>query len=525
MEPFSVPHYALPHTAKLFEDYVYHFERVAPFYDHDPHDPGAFRRAAAGVQFADGRRAALLDAMRQQNGPSSKLDLLAKPGTVAVLTGQQVGLFSGPCYTVYKALTAAHLARRLSESGTPAVPVFWLATEDHDFVEANHCWVFNAENQPVRLELPAAAADRRPVGGIPVDGAPIDALRAALGRLPFAEETVEMVTAAYASGETFGSAFQRLLARILPDAGLLFFDPMHPASRLLAAPLLSEAVARAPELTRLVLERNAALAAAGYHVQVHVEPETSFVFLLEGGLRIALHRDGDEFSGNGRRLSAAELAARAEELSPNALLRPVVQDSMFPTVAYVGGPAELAYLAQSQVLYRRLLGRAPVAVPRQSATLLDGRTAKIMSRFSLTLPDFFAGEAAVREKIAQRLIPEGMERTFSEIRAEAGTLTDRVSGTLAAFDPTLERAFAVSRRKILYQLEKTGRKAAREALRRDARASAGAAYATGLVFPNEHLQERLYSIVPFLARHGPDVIATISDGLRQDCPDHRVLVV
>jgi uncharacterized protein YllA (UPF0747 family) len=198
---------------------------------------------------------------------------------------------------------------------------------------------------------------------------------------------------------------------------------------------------------------------------------------------------------------------------------------MLPTVAYVGGPAELAYLAQSQVIYRELLGRMPVAVPRQSATLLDARAGKLMERYGLSLPDFFHGEQAVREKMARRLVPPGLEREIGETRVDVGTLLDRLQDGLAGFEPTLAAAFGTSRRKIEYQLAKIERKTAREALRRDQRISADAAYLSGLVFPEKHLQERLYSILPFLARHGLDLMPALAESLSLECRDHRVLVI
>ncbi len=526
MEPACIRHADLPHTSKLFSEYLYDFDRVARFYEHDPHDPESFRRSAAQVRLPAERRAALVSALAGQNAPGEALERLSREGTVAVLTGQQVGLFTGPFYTIYKALTASRLARRLTESGIPAVPVFWLATEDHDFAEVNHCWVFDRANRPVKLEVAVGDSDRRPVGGIAIERAPIDELRQAIGGLPFGEEIVEQVAQAYAPGQTLGAAFSALLGRILASEGLLFFDPMHPASRRLAAPALAEAVRQGPDLAHALAERNKELAGAGYHVQVHFEAQTSLVFLLENGRRLALRRDGNEYAADGRRFSAGELAARAEALSPNALLRPVVEDSMFPTVAYVGGPAELAYFAQSQVLYRRLLGRMPVAVPRQGATLVDARSAKLMDRCGVGVADFLAGADRVREKIARQLVPQDLERGLGEARVEAAALFDRVGANLAGFDPTLGQAFATSRRKMEYQLAKTERKAAREALRRDRRAAEDTEYAVGLVFPEKHLQERLYSVVPFLARHGADLIGTIAEQLFCcDCPDHRVLPV
>ena len=525
MESTCIRHTELPGTSTLFADYLYRFERVARFYEHDPHDFESFRRAAAAIDLPAERRAALVDALREQNGASAVLDRLAQPGTVAVVTGQQAGLFSGPCYTVHKALTAARLARSLTESGVPAVPVFWVATEDHDFEEVNHCWVFDAAGEPVRLELPAPQAGHGPVGAIPLQGAPVDALREALHDLPHGEEVAALVAQAYTPVETLGSAFTRLLRSILSPLGLLFFDPMHPALRRLAAPMLARAAGMARELTHKVIERSQELVAAGYHAQVNMEAQTSLLFLLEGGRRIALRRNGDEYTGDGQRLPAAALAARGESLSPNALLRPVVQDSMLPTVAYVGGPAELAYLAQSQVIYRALGGHMPVAVPRQSATLLDARAGKLFGRYGLELPDFFHGEDAVREKIAAKLVPPGLLRAAGDTRVRAGELLDQLQGALAGFDPTLGAAFQTSRRKIEYQLAKTERKAARAALRRDERALAEASYLSRLVFPRKHLQERLYSMVPFLARHGLDLVDRLAEDVRLDCLDHRVLAV
>ena len=205
--------------------------------------------------------------------------------------------------------------------------------------------------------------------------------------MPYGEEVADLVEETYRPGSTMGKAFGELLRKLLARFDVLQVDPIQPAFRKLAAPLLRAAVEAAPELTDAVLERNRELAAAGYHAQVHVEPQTSFVFLLENGKRLTLRRHGDEYVLNGRRFTTQELADRAESLSPNAILRPVTQDSMLPTVAYIGGPAEIAYLAQSAAIYDRLLGRMPVAVPRTGFTILDQRTEKLMDRYGLRMQD------------------------------------------------------------------------------------------------------------------------------------------
>lgn len=522
MECTCIRHTEMPHTTRLFADFVYHFDRVSALYRHPP---AAFAEAAAEIQFPAERRAALVSALRLHNGDSPSLSLLAQPGTVAVVTGQQVGLFSGPAYTIYKALTAAKLARQLTAAGRPAVPVFWLATEDHDFAEISRAWIFNPAHEPLPLEALGAAASGGPVGEIPLGQPPLEALRRGLADFPFAADVLPLVESAYSDGENFGSAFRRLLQRLLSSYGLLFLDPLLPAIRELAAPTLRAALNQAPQLTASLLERNRQLAEAGYHAQVHVEPQTPLFFLLENGQRVALKPNGRDYLAGARRVSPEELLDRPTHLSPNALLRPAVQDALLPTVAYIGGPAELAYLAQSEVVYRAVLGRMPVAAPRAAFTILDQRAAKLMRRYRLTLPGLFHGPDVLRERIAQILIPPPLAESLTEAKASTGQALERLSGDLTAFDPTLATALANSRAKIEFQLAKMEGKIGREAMRRDQRASRDAAFLSNLLYPHRHLQERFYSILPFLAKHGLDLLDTLYENVHLECPDHRILAI
>lgn len=516
----------LPHTSRLFEDFSYHFDRVARFYGHHPHDPQGLRDAAAELHYPDDRRAALIQALSHQNDPDSPaLRKLAEPGTVAVVTGQQVGLFSGPAYTIYKALTAVRHAERLTEAGIPAVPVFWLATEDHDLAEVDHAWVCGADHQPVMLRASAAAASQQPVGGIHLDNVPLDALRSVLDTFPFGNEIADIVAAAYTPDRTMGVAFRELLKSLLARFGLLYLDPLDEHIRRLGAPLLREAVRNAHDIKTRLLERNGELRASGYHTQVHLEPQTSLVFLLDGNRRITLKSQNGDYLSKERRYSSEELAERADRLSPNALLRPVMQDYLLPTVLYIGGPAELAYFAQAQALYRDLLGRMPVVAHRAGFTLLDARARKLMNRFEIGWPVIFEGEEGIHEHIARRLVPPELQDSQRSIAADIERGLQRYSRDLNAFDPTLASALATSKRKILYQLTKVERKTAREAMRRDARAQSDAKFLAGLLYPNKHLQERYYTILPFLAKYGTSLINSIYEHVNLDCPDHQVLVV
>jgi len=514
MQPACIRHTDLPGTSRLYADFCYQFDRVERFYAHNPHDSASFGRAAGEIDYPDGRRSAMVAALAGQGNSGELLDRFAQPGTAVVVTGQQVGLFSGPAYTIYKALTAARLADELTARGIPTVPLFWLATEDHDFAEASHVWIFDTSFRPVRLEVkPESASRSRPAGDIVLAYPPVDELRVALHGFPFAEEVVAAVDEAYPRGVTLGAGFRTLLKRLLGRIGVLTLDPLDPRVRAIGAPLMAEALRQADDLNRDLLERNAALSAAGYHAQVLVDAKTSLFFLLDKGERIPL------------RANVSRGVVSPEAVSPNALLRPVWQDYLLPTVAYVGGPAEMAYFAQSRVVYDRLLGRMPVAVSRCGFTLLDARSAKLMERYRLHLCDALVPETALKERIARVLTPEGVAQSFRETSSAVQARLDQLRGTLEQFDHTLAQALVKSRAKISYQLEKTQRKIERETLRRDARASADTERLGNLLYPHRHLQERFYSILPFLAQHGLDAVGRIHGELQPHCTDHRVITL
>jgi bacillithiol biosynthesis cysteine-adding enzyme BshC len=515
----------LPNTSKLYTDLVYNFDRVKDLYPWPPNDLRSIS-AASKFDFPRERRAALVRALEPLNRENPSLNAIARPETVAIVTGQQVGLFSGPAYTVYKALTAIRIAQDLTDSGTPAVPVFWLATEDHDFAEVNHAWVFGADYRPRRVAVASDAENgHRPVGDLRIPEWPLEALREALTGLPFAEDALDLVGKAYTPGATMGNAFAQFIRELFGSYGLLIVDPMTREFRELAAPMLSEAVHRMPEFIPALKERGKELVDRGYHAQVLVDDDTSLVFLLENGRRIPLRRSNGDYLAQTRRISASELAADGARLSPNALLRPVVQDFMLPTAAYVGGPAELAYLAQSRVLYDALLGRQPVAFPRAGFTLIDERAHKKMERYGLAPANLLTGDQALIDFIGKRLIPSELRRRLEETRTSVSSALDALSGDLHRFDITLAAALETSRRKIEYQIGKIARKTASEIMNKDQQARRDALTLHGLVFPEKHLQERLYSIVPLLARFGPGLVAEIHEAIRIECPDHQFAVV
>lgn len=533
MSGACIRHTEIPASTPLFLDYVYEFSRARAFYRHPP-ALSAVPAAVSELDFDQGRREALVAALAEQNGAAgpaaaAHLERLRDPNTVVVVTGQQVGLYGGPVFAIYKALTAARLAAHLTSQGISAVPVFWLATEDHDLAEVDHAWAFNGSRQPVRLQAATNGQPDQPVGGVTLTDSAVEDVRDALGALPFGGEVAELAAQAYATPGTFGSGFAALFRKVLGHYGLLHLDPMKPAVRRLAEPLLRKAIEQSPALIEQLIERGRQLEQSGYHTQVHVAADTSLIFVIEDGKRVALRRSGDTYKSSGRSYSTQELLARLgerpQDFSPNALLRPVVQDFLLPTAVYVGGPAELAYLAQAETVYSRLLGRMPVVVPRASFSIVDQRARKLLERYGLRLTDCFLGAESVRAKIAERLVPPQLQQALAEGEAQLERTLSAVDAQLDRFDPTLSEGLERSRRKIRYQFHKIRSKAARETLRRDDRAGEEAAYLSQTFFPHETLQERVYCALPFLAAHGLDLVDHVYEAINPDCHDHQVLMV
>ena len=300
-----------------------------------------------------------------------------------------------------------------------------------------------------------------------------------------------------------------LLGGLLRPLGMVFVDPLAPSLRRLAAPLLEQAWRRRDELGAALLERRRELEAAGFHAQVEVQDGAGLFFVLDHGVR--------------RRAVLTGAPPEPELLSPNALLRPLMQDWLLPTAVYVGGPAEIAYFAQAEALYGLLLGRMPAIVPRAAFTLIDGCARKLMERCQVSLLDCLEGEEALLARIAARLAPAQLDDAFASTELAVASLVDDLRAQVAAYDPTLGEAMGRSRAKMLYQLGKMRRKMQRAALRRQAETEGQARHAFRLVSPHRRLQERYYSFVPFLARYGVRLLEEILAQIDATRPAHEVL--
>ena len=537
MKSECLPFSQIPHTTKLFADFLSNHSKVEPFYSRPAYFKSWLHEEAAKVRYDSDRREQVCAALERQNrswdASPRTLENLARlrAGASVVVTGQQVGLFGGPLFSILKALTAIRLSDEATKAGVDCVPVFWLATEDHDVAEVNHVSLPGPDGFPRKLLIVPRGIAGAPVGSLAF-GDEIQPVVNEAAELLRDSEVSEALRQAYRPGETFGSAFARLFARIFAEWGVILLDAADPELHRIARPLYRAAVERAEELDGALLARGKALDAAGYHQQVKVTSSSTLLFCLESGSRIVVHRrsngrsEGGDFLVGKEAVSQAALLKRIDEtpqdFSANVLLRPVIQDYLLPTLAYAGGAAEVAYFAQAAVIYEALLGRVTPAVPRFSATLIEPKVQSLLDKYQLRLPDLFHGPEALRRQLAERTLPGDLQAAFQKAEISLEKSLAEVQSALVRLDPTLVGSAAISGSKMRYQLSKLRARAARAELHREEVIGRHASFLSNALYPNGALQEREVGGLYFLARHG-GLLKDLYETIRPDCLDHQLV--
>jgi bacillithiol biosynthesis cysteine-adding enzyme BshC len=525
MKSHCIPQSRLPKTSALYHDYLEHFERVSGFYGAgSPFDPESFRAIASALDYPAELRAQLGRILSRQNqsyGASEatveNLRRLAEPGTVAVVTGQQVGLFSGPAFTLYKALSAVRLTQHLRDRGIPIVPVFWLATEDHDLEEVASTAVLDDDYGLVELsDAGVRPSPQSSVGFVRLTGEVTETLDRLEGSLPRGESRDQLLAdlrESYVPGAAWGEAFARFLARLFGRWGVILVDALDPELHRLTAALYVRAITGASELNSRLRERSRSLIEAGYHAQVHVGDDSSLLFVSRDGNRTALRLapGGSDFVlDHDVRVSAEEARRLAEErpfdFSANAIFRPIVQDWLLPTVGYVAGPAELTYHAQSAALYPVFARPQPVIVPRASFTLLDPRSERILERYRLHIEDVWHDEEHLRRQIASAGFAEGWEQRLEQTEYDVMRRLDGLRSDISAIDPTLLGAAERARRRAAYQFERLKGKITHAAFTRSEVLRRHEHALRAFLLPGGELQERGLGGVYFLGRAGYDLL-------------------
>jgi bacillithiol biosynthesis cysteine-adding enzyme BshC len=532
MKSHCLPFRQIPHTTQLFLDYLEFTPKVRQFYPRSPRFLEWAKDETSRIEYPAERRNRVADILERQNkswsASSATLENVQRfrSGACALVTGQQVGLFGGPTFSIYKALSAVKLAREADKLGIPCVPVFWLATEDHDLEEVNQAHIPNAEGNAETLSSPTAATKDASVGRIQFGteiSETVNRAAALLGESDISRALAEC----YRSSETFGTAFAKLLARMFAEFGVILLDGSDPELDQIAAPLYRDAIVRAPELVAALLKRDEQLSAAQYHQQVRITDSSTLLFVFRDGARVPVHHESGKFVIGGEEIPPQELTrlteSSPETFSPNVLLRPVVQDYVLPTLAYVGGAAEVAYFAQVGVVYQNLAGRVTPILPRFSATLVEPKPQALLEKYKLSFTDMFQGPEGLRQAIGSHLLPGNLQTSLDQATTAVEKSMKAVCESLAQLDKTLVESAEHAEQKMLYQITNLRSRAARAELRQSEIVGRHADLLSNSLYPHKALQEREVAGVYFLAKYGRELLDGLLETIHPDCLDHQLI--
>ncbi|HEX7722700.1 MAG TPA: bacillithiol biosynthesis cysteine-adding enzyme BshC [Pyrinomonadaceae bacterium] len=539
----TVPFDQIPQQSKLFLDYLRDPVALRKFYPeavkHHYDLPNRVERVLANHKTDRQVLCGALERMNRAWGAGEEtlkhIQRLRESDCIAVVSGQQAGFFGGPLYTIYKALSAVKLADCLTQRGVKAVPVFWIASEDHDFDEVATAQFINRDcalaDTAISKEI---HPEGLPVGRVTLDESITSTVETLLRSLPqseFIDELRSLLSDSYQPRRTFSDAFARTMAYLTGARGLILLDPLDPDLKKLAAPLYSEAARRAPELAKAIVDRSRELEAAGYHAQV-TPSENSFPLFLhdEHGARQALTRnDAGKYHARKQNdaYTAAELADWAQRepdrFSPNVTLRAVVQDYLLPTIAYYGGSAEIAYFAQTAEVYRILDRPATPILPRTSLTFVEKHTWRSLERYGVRFQDFFEGADLVAARVVTNYLGKETATAFEHTTETFSKELDDLQEQLRRVDPTLADALDKGRRKINYQIDGLRTRFNRAQVARDEAVHRQLAHAFDLLYPQKTLQERKVGVVSFMARHGHYFVDWVFDAIDLATKEHEVV--
>jgi len=531
----------------LAADYAFDFAKIAPLYAGDPASRQAWADAIARARTLSrplGAVATLLAAQQNRRAAPeaarAAAQRLSTAGTVAILTGQQAGAFGGPLFTLLKAITAIQLARRTAhEHQAEVVPIFWVDAEDHDWDEVARCTVLDQGFQPHTITLPKPdGAGERSVAKLTLDARvehSLDELANALGETELSEALMATLRSAYRPGVGMADAFARWLETLLGPHGLVVFDSSDPAAKPLVADLFARELGAAGRTATLAKAAGDALSARGHQPQVVPQPDSIALFQLdEGGgrstgARRPIRRQGDHFVAGETTFTLEALTEQARTspacFSPNVLLRPLVQDTLFPTIGYVAGPSELAYLGQLREVYASFAIPMPLMYPRATATLVDSATARFLAKYDVPLEEFQPQDESALNRLLESQLPQSVEQAIKDAEDAVRRSMERVVEAMPAVDPTLAGAARTTLAKMEQDLRGLQNKMIQAAKRRDETLRRQFMRAQAQMFPLGHAQERTLGSVYFLNRYGPAVIDRLLSELPLEMGQHWVMTI
>jgi bacillithiol biosynthesis cysteine-adding enzyme BshC len=526
--PLSVDVRRIPGIKRLASDYIFAFDGLEPFFSGNPAEKSSWVSAIARTQSHPRRStelASVIRAQQQRRGATGATVAagarLADPRTVAIVTGQQAGLFGGPLYTILKAITAVKLAEQVTrEHGVTAVPVFWVESEDHDWDEVRSCSVLDGEMALKSVALPPrSSGDPVPVAAVTLDQQVhdvLDELKQILPSTEFRDALIEQLRTAYAPGIGMADAFGRMIERVLGDRGLVVYDASDPAAKPLVGDLFARELSTPGETAKLAAAAGADLTARGYHAQVQTADVNGVSLFRLDGTRRPIQQPSS---------LVHEATNRPAGFSPGVLLRPLVQDTVLPTVCYVAGPNELSYLGQLRGVYERFGVPMPLMYSRATATILDSPAMRFLTKYSVPFDALAPQDDSTLNELLRTQIPPEVDEALAAAARAIEERMSRVVSAVPALDPTLEGAAKNTLSRMQHDLENLQGKTIQAAKRRNETLRRQFQRTRALAFPEGHPQERTIAFVWFLNQYGDAFVEKLWQELPIDMGTHWVVTI
>jgi bacillithiol biosynthesis cysteine-adding enzyme BshC len=458
------------------------------------------------------------------------IERLTDPRSVVVIGGQQAGLFGGPLYTIYKALTVLALSEHLrSALKRPVVPVFWIASEDSDLAEVSHALFTDAAGKLSEIKLEGGSVGKVPVSQISFGSGIIEALSTLRDGLPAdvgAPQLMAALTSAYAPDSTYPRAFGMWMQHCLREKGIVMVDPADTKMKSIAKGLFKREIAEQGPVTRAVLRQTERIRAAGYPAQLELR-EGMLTLFSQHPVRdaILVTQKGFQLKSSGREFTQAELLSMLDEsperFTPNAALRPLYQDTLFPTIAVVLGPSELAYYAQLTEAYEEIGIPMPVLFPRASLTLIEPKIGKLLDTHSLSFEQIVFHKDKILDVLARKEIPSSLLQGLSEGRAQVEEMWRGLAEKAGSFEPTLRPTAENTSRAIAHRFQRMEKKVVRAARRKNDVLRDQVQRILSSLYPRGGLQERSLTLPPFIARYGTGLIDIMYGRIDPFAAEHR----
>jgi bacillithiol synthase len=537
-----IPFDKISGSQKIFTDYIYHFKKVDKFFTSNFSDKNEYlkvfkihseKKSEAHNKIAD----IIKEQYNNLNASETtiqNINSLKDKETLAIVTGQQLGIIGGPLYTFYKIITAIKLSNYLNEKydNYNFVPIFWLEGDDHDFEEIRSINLINSNNETVKISyndgLPEDA-ERGSIGTVPLKETInkfFDDVNLNLRNSEFKEQILSQLRNIYSPGKTFNQSFKELIFWIFDCYGLIIFDPQDVRTKELLVPVFKKEIKDFRQHLERLISVSAELEEE-YHAQVKVHPLNLF-YSIDGG-RYSIVPDENIFKLKRKRKKFTydeimrEIDEHPENFSPNVLLRPICQDYLLPTVFYVGGPSEIAYFAQVNSLYDFYDIPHPIIYPRSSATILENNISSIIEKYNLDVKDLFTDLKSLGNKVIKSVSESSLDELFNEAENQVENALSKLKDNLFEIDKTMSDSSLKYKEKIISYIEELKGKALEAQKKKHEVTLRQIEKLSTHFYPNSNLQERELNFLYFAHKYGIDFIKKLFDTLEINQFNHQVI--